>query len=280
MSNVRHRNDLRTPFRVAGAFLLVAVYGWCAAQAADSITLRTENLYGVDVHIQYPVAVGPDAAALNLIIQRWIGGSCNESPVIRNTYMERMTYHGPKDCLTALSRACAALQAGAGRTALAMGRCQAEITAKAELNTAGMLVISLYNFGLAARGFLGTSNESEHTEYLNLHIATGRILGLGDLLKPSYSAVLQRMIVRSLRAQSHVAGSETLTQAGFLTNAPPIPAAMEIRREGLKFSYRAGEITGKSVAPPNVVVSYKELASLIPADSPLHLLLDIPPDPH
>ena len=161
-----------------------------------------------------------------------------------------------------------------------MGPCQAEITAKAELNTAGMLVISLYNFGFAARGFLGIPNESGYTEYLNLHIATGRILGLGDLLKPSYSAVLQRMIVRSLRAQSHVAGSETLTQAGFLTNAPPIPAAMEILREGLKFSYRAGEITGRSVAPPNVVVSYKELASLIPADSPLQRLLDTPPDLH
>lgn len=274
ISHMRHHNDLRTPFRGVGAFLLVTVCGWCAAQPAGSISLRTENLHGVDVHIQYPVVVGAEATALNLIIQRWIGGSCNESPVIRNTYMARMTYRGPKDCLTALSRECAALQTGAASVALAMGPCEAQITAKPELDTDGLLVISLFNFGFAARGFLGIPNESEHTEYLNLDIATGRILNLSDLLKPSYRAPLQRMIVRSLRAQSHVAGGEPLTQAGFLTNDPPIPATMEILRAGLKFSYRAGEITTGRSAPPNVVVSYEELSSLIPADSPLRRLLD------
>lgn len=271
---MHHHNDLRTRFRGVGAFLLVTVCGWCAAQPAGSISLRTENLHGVDVHIQYPVVVGAEAAALNLIIQRWIGSNCNESPVLADTYMARMTYRGPKDCLTALSSECAALQAGAGRVALAMGPCQAEIIAKPELDTDGLLVMSLYNFGFAARGFLGIPNESERTEYLNLDTATGRILSLSDLLKPSYRAPLQRMIVRSLRAQSHVADSKALTQAGFLTNDPPIPVTMEILRAGLKFSYRAGEITGRSVAPPNVMVSYEELSSLIPADSPLRHLLD------
>lgn len=275
ISNVHHNNnDWRTPFRGVGAVLLVTICGWCAAQPAGSISLHTENLHGVDVHIQYPVVVGADAAALNLIIQRWIGGNCNESPVITGTYMEMTTYRGPKDCLTALSRECAALQAGAGRTALAMGPCQAEIVAKPELDTDGLLVISLYNFGFAARGFLGVPNESEHTAYLNLDIATVRILGLNDLLKPSYRAPLQRLIARSLRAQSHVTGGEALTQAGFLTNDPPIPAAMEILRAGLKFSYRAGEITDRPGASPDVVVSYEELSSLIPADSPLRHLLD------
>lgn len=266
------RNDSRTSHRVAAAFLLVAVCGWCAAQPAGAISLRTENLYGVDVHIQYPVVVGADAAALNPIIQRWIGRSCNESPAIRNTYMARMTYRGPKDCLRALSNACAALQAGAGVMTLAMGSCQAEITAKAELDMAGLLVISLYNFGFAGRGFVGLPNKGEHAEYLNLDIATGRALSLRDLLQPSYKATLERMIVRSLRAQSHVADGETLTQAGFLTNDPPVPAAMEILRSGLEFSYRRGEITKGSVPAPHVVISYEELASLIPKDSPLRRL--------
>lgn len=267
------RNGLRAAYLIVGGFLLASVCGWCAAQPAGSISLRTENLYGVGVHIQYPVVVGTDAAALNLVIQRRIGSSCNESPVIRNTYMSRTTYPGAKDCLAALSKECAALQAESGSTLLAMGPCQAEIAAKVELDTAGLLVIGLYNFGSTEHGFLAAPNESASVEYLNLDIATARALGLRDLLKPSYAAALQRMIVSSLRAQSHVAAGETLTEAGFLTDDPPIPSAIEILPEGIRFSYPAGEITAGSVAPPRVLVSYTQLSSLIREDGPLHRLV-------
>ena len=102
---------------------------------------------------------------------------------------------------------------------------------------------------------LAIPNEGATLEYLNLDVASGRVLGLRDLLKPSYKATLPRMIASSLRTQAHVASDETLIQAGFYTNDPPIPAAMEIMAAGIKFSYPAGEITAGSVAPPNVVVA-------------------------
>lgn len=223
--------------------------------------------------MQYPVVVGTNAADLNRIIQRWIGASCNESPVLRDTYPSRATYHGAEDCLAALSKACAALQSESGSTLLATGPCQAEISTRVELDTAGLLVIGLYNFGSTEHGFLAVPNAGASMEYLNLDVATGRALGLRDILQPSYPATLERMIARSLRAQAHVANGETLTQAGFLTNNPPIPGTMEILRDGLRFSYRAGEITRESVSPPDVVVSYEVLSSLIPEGSPLRRLL-------
>lgn len=253
---------------VAG-LLLASVCGWCVAQPPSSIRLRTVNLYGVGVHIQYPLVIGTGAAALNLDIQHWIGGRCNESPVIKNTYMRRTTYEGAKDCLAAMSKECAALQSQSGSNLLAVGPCQAEIAAKVELDTAGLLVIGLYNFGSIERGFLAAPNESASVEYLNLDIATARALGLRDLLKPSYTAALQRMIAASLRAQSHVAASETLAEAGFLTDDPPIPSVFEILSEGIRFSYHAGEITAGSVAPPSVLVSYTQLSSVIREDGPL-----------
>lgn len=267
-------------FRIVGALLLASVYSWCVAQPAGSIRLRTEDLYGVGVHIQYPLVVGSDAAALNLDIQRWIGARCNESPVIKNTYMSRTTYHGAKDCLAALSKECAALRAESGSTLLAMGPCQAEIAAKVELDTAGLLVISLYNFGSTEHGFLATPNETASVEYLNLDITTARALGLRDLLKPSYAAPLQRMIASSLRAQSHLAAGETLTKAGFLTDDPPIPSAIEILPEGIQFSYHPGEITGGSAVPPRVLLSYTQLSGLIREDGPLHRLVYSATDVH
>jgi len=153
-----------------------------------------------------------------------------------------------------------------------MAPCQAEIAANVELDRAGLLVIGLYNFGSIEHGFLAVPNESSNIKYLNLDTATGRALGLRDLLKPSYTAALQRMIAGSLRAQFHVAADKTLKQAGFLTNDPPIPPEVEVLPDGLRLSYRVGEITGSSVAPPDVMVSYEELSSLIPKDSPLRRL--------
>jgi hypothetical protein len=154
-----------------------------------------------------------------------------------------------------------------------MDPCQADIAARVELDTAGLLVIGLYNFGSTEHGFLAAPNESASMEYLNLDIATARTLGLRDLLKPSYTAVLKRIMASSLRAQSHVAVGETLTEAGFLTDDPPIPSVIEILAEGIRFSYHSGEITAASVAPPRVLVSYTQLSSLIREDGPLHRLV-------
>jgi hypothetical protein len=269
-----YRHDrLISARRIIVSALLAFLCGCSVNESAGSIPLRIENLYGVSVHIQYPVVVGTTAAVLNPIIQGWIGSNCNRSPVIRATYLGEATYRGAKECLAALSKECAALQAESGSSLLAVGPCQAEITAKAKLNTTDLLVIELYNFGSREHGFVPVAKQSADVKYLNLDVATGRILRLPDLLKPSYAVPLQRMIVHSLRTQLHIPGGEPLTEAGFATNEPPIPALMEIRPEGLRFVYRPGEITAGSVPRPRVLVSYRDLSGLIRENGPLRHLL-------
>jgi hypothetical protein len=54
-----------------------------------SVGVNIQNLYGVSVHIGYPMVVRALATVLNSTIQRWIGSHCSDSLLLRGQRRDR-----------------------------------------------------------------------------------------------------------------------------------------------------------------------------------------------
>ena len=231
--------------------------------------------------MHYPVVIGADATRLNPAIERWIGGHCARSPILRNSYLRRETYHNARDCLTALSERCAALEQGSG-AGLPANPCQAEVTARVRTDTAGLLVVELESYGSTNYDFLAIPHQGWAVDYLNLDIRSGRTLGLSDLLKlgPLDVAALERLIIRALHTQFHIPADRTLTQAGFDTDQPPIPSRVAVLPAGLLFVYQPSELRFPTGAQSSVLVPYPLLSTMILENGPLSRLWRAPAPIH
>ena len=267
--------------RIRAIVALVLAFGCCTAGAADSVLWRSESLYGVSVQLHYPVVIGADATRLNPAIELWIGGECARSPILRNSYLRRETYHNARDCLTALSERCAALEQGSGE-GLPANPCQAEVTARVRTDAAALLVIELDSYGSTNYDFLAIPHQGWAVDYLNLDIRSGRTLGLSDLLKlgPLHLAALERLIIRALHTQFHIPADRTLTQAGFDTDQPPIPSSVAVLPSGLLFVYRPSELKFPTGARASVLLPYPQLSSIIRENGPLSRLWRAPAPIH
>jgi hypothetical protein len=267
--------------RVRAIVALVLAFGSCIAGAADSVLWRSESLYGVNVQMHYPVVIGAGATRLNPAIERWIGGNCARSPILRNSYLRRKTYHNARDCLTALSERCAALEQGSG-AGLAANPCQAEVTARVRTDVAGLLVIELDSYGSTNYDFLAIPHQGWAVDYLNLDIRSGRTLGLSDLLKlgPPYVADLERLTIRALHTQFHIPANRTLRQAGFDTDQPPLPSTVAVLPSGLLIVYRPSELRFPTGARSSVVLPYPQLSGMIRENGPLSRLWRVPAPIH
>jgi hypothetical protein len=251
--------------RRAVSGLLVLVFAYTVARAAGSIAWRTQTLYGVGVQMRYPVVLGTEAARLNPVIERWMGASCRRSPMIRNTNLGHTTYRDARACVLALSKRCAAWQGASGPSLLATAPCQAKITATIELNKEGLLALELDSYGSTNYNAMAVARPGWDIEYLNLDVRTGRALGLSDLLNLSSrnAAALERAVQGSLRAALRIPSSETLMQAGFSANRPPIASKVEVLGQGLLFRYGPTELRFPVGAAPQVVVPYEALSRLM-----------------
>lgn len=256
--------------RITAAVLLSLVFGCCAARAADSVPWHIQTLSGVDVHVQYPVVAGPDAARLNPLIQRWLWRNCQESPVLAGEPAGSKNHKSPKDCVADLSKVCAAMEAEPARYFHGPTRCAATIGAGVAMDAAGLLVI-----GMNSSAYTGGAHGSWTIAYLNLDLHTGRALDLDDLLKTPYADALQRLIVKAIRRDWKIPSGEPLTQGGFNTDDPFIPDTVEIEPRGLDFVWQLYDIAPYAGGTPDVLVSYADLASLIRKHGPLARLSDV-----
>lgn len=245
------------------AALFSLVLGCCVARAADSVPWHVKTLSGVDVRMQYPVVEGPDAARLNPMIQHWLWENCQESPILEGTSAGPISHRNAKNCVAALSKVCATLEAESARY-FHGPRCQASVRARVAMDTDDLLVVGINNYGYA-----GGAHGSWTVEYLNLDLRTGRALDLDDLLKAPYVDALQRLIVQSLRKDWKIPSGEPLTKGGFTTDHPFIPDAVEIEPKGLDFVWQLYDITAYAGGTPAVLIPYRDLASLIRRDGPL-----------
>ncbi|MHB8814332.1 MAG: RsiV family protein [Steroidobacteraceae bacterium] len=200
--------------------------------------------------------VGPKAATLNPPIQHWIGSDCDGDN----------SDHGLKDCLAGLASYCASPANGGNAPD---STCEDSITAAADMNSDGFLVIELTHSSHA--------NMEPHAnwvlEYLNVDVTNGRILDLSDLLTDHYEPTLDLLLVAALREQWNVPAGKTLTQFGMLTNDPGIPQQFAIRPHGLLLTYQVGDVGPDAFGNMQVLIPYTELSTLIRKNGPLARLI-------
>lgn len=257
----------RLPF----GLLLSLAWTCCAAQQPESVRIQSRTVRQGVAYITYPVVLGPKGKTLNPVIQHWIGGDCDSGgdgsiPSIPFETYPGVKYPGLKDCLASLANYCATPASGSNALD---STCEDSITAGADMNSDGFLVIELTHSSHA--------NMEPHAnwvlEYLNLDIDHGRILGLTDLLSDHYEPGLDLMLLRALRKQWSVPAGKTLTQYGMLTNDPGIPPQFAIRPNGLLFTYQVGDVGPDAFGNMTVLIPYSELSTLIQRKGPLARLI-------
>lgn len=255
--------------------LLLAIVA-CAHHVSPSSGWRSADLYGMNVRMKYPVMLGPNASRLNPLIEHWIGDSCGKSPMLRHTIWQREKYRDARACVAALSRICAARTGGAGVSFTGSPpQCQAIITVNIGMYRAGLLSLQMQSYGSSYNHVIGTPYQSWDTEYLNLDTRAAHVLILGNLVNLSLpdATALEQAIIHALRAKFHIPVNQTLKQAGFDTNYPPIAKRVEVLPTGLMFFYNRYEVKFPVGARPRVMVPYSEISGLIPSTSPLRRLL-------
>lgn len=250
--------------RITVGVLLSLLLGCCGAHAANSVPWHIQRLSGIDVGVQYPVVDGPDAARLNPLIRHWIWKNCQESPVLTGEPAGTKSHESPKDCVAALSKVCAALEAEPARYFHGPTRCEGTIGSGVAMDTEGLLVIGLNNYG-----YTNGAHGNWTIAYLNIDLDTGKVLDLDEVLRPRYGDALQRLLVKAIRRDWKIPRGAPLTQGGFTVDDPFIPDTFRITPKGLQFVWQLYDIAPYAGGTPDVMISYADLAGLIRKNGPL-----------
>lgn len=225
-----------------------------APQSVGVATAHLENWRSDDDYakLSYPFISGEDAARLNPIIQRWVGSHC---PISAENAPQP---DSAAACVTAFSNACAALKHEYDDAGARPFGCTLDANTEIKLDAAGLLGIAYTTYS-----YTGGAHGSTVVSYLNLDLASGRVLTLKDLLDISDTAHLSGEIERAVRANRHIPATQSLKQAGFFEDTLPIPDTVLALPQGLLFTYQSYDVAPYASGLPQGLVPYSALGSMI-----------------
>ena len=124
-------------------------------------------------------------------------------------------------------------------------------------------------------GFTGGVHEFNSFEYRNYLRKTGKSLGYKDLFKGDFNRTLTAIAERVYRRSKGLALDADLSEeAGWFENRFVLPENFAITTRGLLLSYNIYEVTPHVVEPPEFLLPYSQIRSLIDPKGPLAFALD------
>lgn len=218
-----------------------------------------DNRAGVNRYakLAYPVVTGKEADRLNPTIEKWVGARC-PVPGKKSTVSA-----DPAECVAAFMKACKKLKKAYKGHASDFG-CTLDATAVVKLDAAGLLGVIYTTYA-----YTGGAHGNTVVSYLNLDLASGRILNLDDLLDKPNRVRLASKIQAAIRAKRHIPTSQSMKQAGFfVVPFPPTDTVLALPH-GLLFTYQSYDIGPYVLGQPHAVVPYSELEGVIAKNGPL-----------
>jgi len=130
-------------------------------------------------------------------------------------------------------------------------------------------VVSLH---LAEEVYQGGAHGLTTARYASFDPATGRRLGLSDLLTPEGEARLVEIGERELRKVREIPPEQSLEEAGFTFEGNKFALSQEIAvlRDGLVLHYNPYEIAPYALGPTEIVIPRSELAPIAKPGGPLN----------
>ncbi len=189
------------------------------------------------------------------MIELWIGTQCPTA----NPEGKPGT---PKACVQQLLDECLKPEEGAGPVI----RCRYRAELKPVVNAYGLLTLEF-----PSEQYQGGAHGVAATAYLNIDTETGDPLRLQNLIRMK-PAKLQALLESRPRETRGIPPGQPLTEAGLLVDTVPVPEAVLVDAEGLRFLWQASEIAPYAEGAPSLLIPYSELAPAIPRESPLRRL--------
>ncbi|WP_456430938.1 DUF3298 domain-containing protein [Nitratifractor sp.] len=132
-----------------------------------------------------------------------------------------------------------------------------------------------YTLLIADEGFTGGAHGFHSFEYRNYLRESGRRLGYKDLFKGDFNRTLTAIAERVYRRSKGLAPDADLSEeAGWLENRFVLPENFAITTRGLLLSYNTYEVTPYAAEPPEFLLPYSQIRSLIDPKGPLAFALD------
>lgn len=129
-------------------------------------------------------------------------------------------------------------------------------------------VVSLH---LSEDVYQGGAHPLTTDHYASFDPATGRRLGLSDLVTPEGEALLVEIGERELRKVHQIPSEQSLEEAGFTFEGNKFALSQEIGvlAEGLVIHYNPYEIAAYALGPTKIIIPRSELAPLAKPGGPL-----------
>ncbi len=232
-----------------------------APQSVGVTTAHAESWRGGDDYakVTYPVVVGGvDAARLNPVIQRWIGARC---PIPAENAPQPSSAAA---CVAAFSTACATLKHKYEDAGAQPFGCTLDANTEIKLDAAGLLGVAYTTYS-----YTGGAHGSTVVSYLNLDLASGRVLTLKDFLNAPDAARLSSALESAVRANRHIPADQSLKQAGFFVDRLPVPDTVLALPRGLLFTYQSYDVAPYVLGQPHGLVPYSALNGMIRAEGVL-----------
>ncbi len=132
-----------------------------------------------------------------------------------------------------------------------------------------------YTLLVTDEGFTGGVHEFNGFEYRNYLRNDGKRLGYKDLFKGDFNRTLTAVAERVYRRSAGLASDADLRkEAGWFENRFVLPENFAITTRGLLLSYNTYEVTPHAVEPPEFLLPYSQIRSLIDPEGPLAFALD------
>jgi hypothetical protein len=142
------------------------------------------------------------------------------------------------------------------------------LSRKAEIAYQDPRVVSLR---LSEEISAGGPHGGSTVHYASFDPATGRRLGLADLVTPAGEARLIELGERELRKVHQIPPEQSLTEVGFSFEGGAFALSEEVAvlAEGLAFYYNTQEIASYAFGPTEIIIPRSDLAPLAKPDGPL-----------
>ncbi|AAM72313.1 MAG TPA: DUF3298/DUF4163 domain-containing protein [Chlorobaculum sp.] len=148
---------------------------------------------------------------------------------------------------------------------------QSETSGEVLLDRPGMVTVSIFTYA-----FTGGAHGMSVTQYLIFDTATGRPLGLNDLFKPGFEAMLDKLIERRFRQMRGLSATDPLNgeKGGLFENKITHNENFAVTGSGIRFLYNQYEIAPYAAGQITVDLSFDELKGIL---KPLPALKPIKP---
>lgn len=126
-----------------------------------------------------------------------------------------------------------------------------------ELNDGKWLTVSISNFS-----YTGGAHGNYGTYYLTIDVGNRKKLGLEDVFKPGYEAVLIPLLEKKVREYFEMEPDTPLNEFLF-ENKVPVTDNFGLLKDGILFDYPPYEIASYAAGEISFLVSYEEISDIL-----------------